>query len=75
MKSERSTFRQVEESTQQKVQTQKQGLEFQTVEELLRHDNEQNPVPPEIEDRLDRSIAAEPKPAKSWFKNLFGLRA
>ena len=46
--------------------------QFATVEELLRHDSEQNPVPPEVAERLNHSIASEPKPEKPWYKKLFG---
>jgi hypothetical protein len=54
------------------VAQQTEGPQFATVEELLRHDSEQNPVPAEIGERLNASIAAEPKPSRSWFKGLFG---
>jgi negative regulator of sigma E activity len=43
------------------------GRQFNTVEDLLRHDAEQNPAPPEIAERLNDSIATEPKPKQSWF--------
>jgi hypothetical protein len=46
-------------------------VEFATVEEMLRYDSEQNPVPAEVAARLNNSVAAEPK-RKSWFRNLFG---
>ena len=46
--------------------------EFASVEDLLRFDSEQNPVPPEVADRLGRSLEAEPKPEKPWYKRLFG---
>ncbi|MGV3771950.1 MAG: hypothetical protein ACO1QB_03550 [Verrucomicrobiales bacterium] len=49
-----------------------QGAEFETVEELIRHDVSQVEVPPEIAIRLNESIAAEPKGEKPWFKKLFG---
>jgi hypothetical protein len=52
-----------------------QALEFSTVDDLLRHDNEQNPVPEEVGERLNRSIAEEPKPVKPWYRNLFGSRS
>ena len=52
-----------------------QALEFSTVDDLLRHDNDQNPIPEEVGERLNRSIAEEPKPAKPWYKSLFGSRS
>jgi len=42
------------------------------VEEMLRFDSDQNPVPLEISERLNKSIAAEPKPQRSWFSKFFG---
>lgn len=48
-----------------------QPQHFAAVEDLLRHDSEQNPVPPEVAHRLNRSLAAEPKPKKPWYR-LFG---
>lgn len=75
MKSERSKFRETQESSQQQRHTSQTTQTFGSVEDLLRHDRGQNPIPPEVADRLNLSIAAEPKPAKSWFKNLFGSRA
>ena len=52
--------------------TQTSGQQFARVEELLRCDSEQNPVPAEVGERLNASIAAEPKPAQPWYKKLFG---
>jgi hypothetical protein len=52
--------------------SQAQVKEFASVEDLLRYDSEQNPVPPEVADRLGRSLEAEPKPEKPWYKKLFG---
>lgn len=42
-----------------------------TAEELLRHDAALNPVPPAIAQRLNESIAKEPKPEKPWWKKIF----
>jgi len=52
-------------------QSQAKANEFANVDDLLRFDSDQNPVPPEVADRLNRSMAAGPKP-RSWFKKLFG---
>lgn len=56
---------------QQTSQSQGQEQEFSSVEDLLRYDNEQNPVPEDVAHRLNAAIAAEPK-SKSWLKSLFG---
>ena len=56
----------------QSQQSQVKANEFATVDELLRFDSDQNPVPPEVGERLNRSLAAEPKPQRSWFRKLFG---
>jgi hypothetical protein len=56
----------------QRTESQAQVKEFATVDDLLRFDSEQNPVPPEVADRLGRSLEAEPKPEKPWYKKLFG---
>ena len=56
----------------QHTESQAQVREFATVDDLLRYDSEQNPVPPEVADRLGRSLEAEPKPEKPWYKKLFG---
>jgi hypothetical protein len=73
MNPEHTRLRQEEQtSSAQSLDTSQQhATEFATVEELLRHDSEQNAVPIEVAERLNRSIAAEPKPARSWFKKLF----
>ncbi len=47
-------------------------LEFQTVEELLRHDAAQTAVPPEIARRLSQSIAQPAPPRRSWWRKLLG---
>jgi hypothetical protein len=61
-----------EELTVQASQTQ-QEREFATVEELLRHDAGQNPVPGSVAQRLAESIGTEPaKPSKPWWKRILG---
>lgn len=47
------------------------AVEFESVEDLIRHDSSQVEVPPEIAIRLNESIAAEPKAEKPWFKKIF----
>ena len=57
----------------QEVSNQSEVKEFATVEELLRYDAEQNPVPAEVAEKLGKSLAAEPAaPRQSWFKKLLG---
>jgi hypothetical protein len=56
----------------QHTNSQAQVREFATVEDLLRYDSEQNPVPPEVADRLGRSLEAEPRRERPWYKKLFG---
>jgi hypothetical protein len=60
------------EGASKENQTEQNAKEFATVDDLLRFDSEQNPAPPEIAERLNRSIGAEPKPSRSWFKRIFG---
>ena len=49
----------------------KAGQEFTGAEELLRFDAAQTPVPPEIAERLKRSIAGATPAKTHWFKRLF----
>ena len=49
-----------------------EAREFQTAEELLRHDAGQTQVPPAVAQRLDESIQHEPKPARPWWRRLTG---
>jgi len=52
---------------------QAQGLEFGTVDDLLRYDSEQNLPPLEVAQRLERSLEAEPhREHRPWYKKLFG---
>jgi hypothetical protein len=46
--------------------------EFATVDDLLRYDSEHNPIPPEVERRVNDSITAEPRQPRSWWKKIFG---
>lgn len=45
-------------------------VEFETPEDALRFDAEQNPPPPEIAERLNQSLANEPKRAPSFWEKL-----
>ncbi len=44
--------------------------EFASTEELLRHDAAQTEVPPVVAERLTKSIANLPRPAKTWWQRL-----
>jgi hypothetical protein len=47
-------------------------VEFASAEEMLRHDAGQTPVPPAVAERLQQSVAQEPKPSRSLWQRLFG---
>ncbi len=54
-------------------QSQQQAArEFGSAEELLRYDAAQVPVPPAIEQRLEKSAAGIPQPKPGWWRRLFG---
>ena len=57
------------QAAEQAGQTQA-ALEFATAEDLLRHDRAATPLPQAIEPRLKQSLAAEPPPARPWWKRL-----
>ena len=64
-----------EESEQLTAQSQTESQsqhEFQTVEELLRHDAHQTPVPQTIARRLQESIELNPPPPRPWWRRLLG---
>ena len=46
--------------------------EFSTVDELLKHDAARTSAPASIAERLQKSSAGFPKPARSWWQRLFG---
>jgi len=48
----------------------KTTVEFATPEDAIRTDVAQNPPPPEIAERLNESIAAEPKRGSSFWAKL-----
>jgi hypothetical protein len=47
-------------------------LEFETPEELIRHDAKETQVPAEVETRLKQSLADEPKAKPGFLRRLFG---
>jgi hypothetical protein len=51
--------------------TQNTAQEFSTVDKLLRYDAARTPAPAAIAERLQKSSADFPKPARSWWKKLF----
>ena len=57
------------EQTQTQLQAQ---MEFQSVEELLRHDALHTPVPESIADRLQESLDQNPPRSRSWWRKLLG---
>ena len=46
--------------------------EFATVDDMLRYDASQIPVPPRIAERLQKSTRELPPPSPSWWKRIFG---
>ena len=46
--------------------------QFDNVEQLLRYDAAQTPVPPEIARRLNQSVAESPPPRRPWWRRIFG---
>jgi hypothetical protein len=67
---------QIEEQQQAESQQQIQQpavCEFDSVEELLRHDALHTPVPPGIARRLEDSVGELPAPRpRSWWRRLLG---
>jgi hypothetical protein len=62
--------KQREEQTSTSTSESKSEVEFATAEEALRFDAEQNPPPPEIAERLNKSLADEPKHETSFWTKL-----
>jgi hypothetical protein len=58
-----------QQATAHEQQT-KPGVEFNSIEEMLRHDASQTPVPPGIEHRLQESL--QRTQSKSWWRRWFG---
>ena len=51
---------------------QQSAREFASVEELIREDAKQTLVPPGIAQRLRKTSAELPQPARPWWRRLFG---
>jgi hypothetical protein len=62
--------KQAEEQISQSSNETSAELEFATPEEALRHDAAHNPPPPEIAERLNKSLADEPKRGTSFWTKL-----
>jgi hypothetical protein len=75
MKHDPSKLRHQQQETQQaelhETQQQQALQEFASVDELLRFDAQQTVPPVELAERVNESIAAEPKRDRSWWKRLF----
>ena len=67
-----SNFRQKQQEEQQAVTSSEAAteVEFATPEDAIRQDISQNPPPPEIAERLNESLAAEPKRGSSFWEKL-----
>jgi hypothetical protein len=53
------------------TQQQQAAREFASVEELIRLDAAETVPPASLAERLNESIAREPKPERPWWKRLF----
>ncbi len=60
-------------AAQQQQQQAAAPKEFNSVEEMLRHDALHTPVPPTIAHRLEHSISKLPPPSsRAWWRRFFG---
>lgn len=48
-----------------------QETTFETVDDLLRFDSEQNPIPPVVAEKLNDTLSQEQPPPASWWQRLF----
>jgi hypothetical protein len=67
-----STGRHQEQAAESQTTANSGPLEFQSAEELLRHDAAQTAVPPEIARRLSQSIAQSAPPRRPWWRKWIG---
>lgn len=65
-------FSQEEQQISETQSRQTTAREFASVEELLRFDAKQTPVPRSISERLNRSLQSESAPPRSWWQRWFG---
>ena len=59
------------QNDQQQVSQGEQVREFAEVEDLLRHDAAQTPLPPAVEERLKSSVRELPPRPSPWWQRLF----
>jgi hypothetical protein len=72
MKHEKKFESQEQQQTSEAQSQQTIIREFTSVEEVLRFDAKRTEVPPEIAQRLGRTLRDEPRPARSWWRHWFG---
>lgn len=74
MKHEKRLHQDQQEQSASAAQHQAQSAEqqFDSVEQLLRHDALHTPVPPNIVRRLRESLAGASAPSKAWWRRFFG---
>jgi len=70
--SKHTSHEQTHDQEQHTQSQQSAGRDFASVEEALREDRAQVTVPPEVEQRLSKSIKNLPQPGKPWWKRLMG---
>jgi hypothetical protein len=63
-----------QEAAHRHEERQQEGLEFATPEEAIRHDVENTIPPPEIAERLNQSLANEPKKETSFWSRIMGRK-
>lgn len=71
MNNESSKLRQDQKQEVNQAAKGETKLEFASAEELLRHDATLREPPDSIIERLNRSLANEPKPKAAWWQRLF----
>ncbi len=60
-------------AAQQQQQQASGAKEFASVEEMLRHDAQNTPVPSRIAERLEESVSQlPPPPSRAWWRRFFG---
>lgn len=63
-----------EHNAQQEQREEQTQLEFATPEEAIRHDIENTVPPHEIAERLNQSLAAEPKKETGFWSRIMGRK-
>jgi len=67
-----SKTEEVQQTLSQQQSAETQAREFESAEEMLRHDAIHTPVPPAIAERLEQSLAELPPPPRSWWRRILG---